>query len=390
MAEYSFGIEEEYFLADAATRGTRRRLSKRFFAACRKAFPDEVQQEMLQSQIEVASTPFNDFTAARARLAQMRCGLADIARAHGMLLLAASTHPMAVWAEQSITDAPRYEKLLDDLRMIGSRNIVCGMHVHVEVEAGRRVDIMNRMIPFLPLLLALSTSSPFWQAHPTGLLGYRLAAYREMPRTGLPELFAGEAEYRRYVDTLTSAGAIENASFVWWALRPSLKHPTLELRVADVCTTLDDAIAVAALYRALVRHLDRNPALNASMSGVSRGIAAENIWRAQRYGVHSSFVDEPTRQAKSVAGALEAVIATVAGDARALGCETEIASARTIAERGTSADRQMALYRAARERGLDRKSALTAVVDWIAAETVRLEATVAGKGALQRTREPPI
>ena len=236
----------------------------------------------------------------------------------------------------------------------------------------------------LPRLRAGRTTSP------TGLLGYRLAAYREMPRTGLPEIFAGEAEYQRYVDTLTSAGAIDNASFVWWALRPSLKHPTLELRVADMCTTLDDAIAVAALYRALVRHLDRHPALNASMSGVSRGIAAENIWRAQRYGVHSSFVDEPTRRAKSVADALEGVIAMVGSDARALGCEAQVASARAIAERGTSADRQMALYRAARERGLDRKSALTAVVDWIAAETLNFVVSSPGKGALQAAQEPPI
>ncbi len=370
MADYSFGIEEEYFLADAATRGTRRRLSKRFLAACRKAFPDEVQQEMLQSQIEVASAPFADFAAARARLAEMRVELARIARAHGLLLLAASTHPIAAWAEQTITDAPRYEKLLDDLRMLGSRNIVCGMHVHVEVALEKRVDIMNRMIPFLPLILALSTSSPFWQAHPTGLLGYRLAAYREMPRTGLPELFADAAEYERYVDTLTGAGAIENASFVWWALRPSLKHPTLELRIADMCTSLDDAIAVTALFRALVRHLDRNPDLHASIGGVSRAIAGENVWRAQRYGVHSFFVDEPTRQAKSVADALDAVIAALADDTRALGCEAEVASARAIVARGTSADRQMALYRAARGRGLDRKSALVEVVDWIAEETV--------------------
>jgi carboxylate-amine ligase len=390
MADYSFGIEEEYFLADAATRGTRRRLPKRFLTACRKAFPNEVKQEMLQSQIEVASAPFDDFPAARARLAEMRHGLADIARAHGMLLLAASTHPMAVWAEQSITDAPRYEKLLNDLRMIGSRNIVCGMHVHVAVAAERRVDIMNRMIPFLPLLLALSTSSPFWQAHPTGLLGYRLAAYREMPRTGLPELFAGEAEYRRYVDTLTSAGAIENASFVWWALRPSLKHPTLELRIADMCTSLDDAIAVAALYRALVRHLDRNPTLNASMSGVSRGIAAENIWRAQRYGVRSSFVDEKTRQAKAIADVLEEAITIVAADARALGCEAQVAWARSIVSRGTSADRQLTLYRAGRDRGLDRKSALIEVVDWIARETLNFVVPGTGKGALQAAQEPPI
>ncbi|MDJ1160228.1 carboxylate-amine ligase [Chelatococcus sp. SYSU_G07232] len=368
---YRFGIEEEYFISDAITRGTRRKIKRCFFESCKNRFPDEVQLEMLQSQIEVATPPCEDMADARQRLAELRAGLGAIARDHGLVLIAAGTHPTAMWAHQRATEAARYDKLMRDLQMLGSRNIVCGLHVHVEVpDPSRRVDLMTRCLPYMPLLLALSTSSPFWQAQRTGLLGYRLAAYRELPRTWLPDLFAGQEDYDRYVETLVSAGAIDNASFVWWVVRPSLQHPTLELRVADSCTHLDDAIAIAALYRALVRHLDRNPSVNAGMTGASRAIIAENCWRAQRYGVHGSFVDERTRSARSVGETLDAVIAMLADDARALGCLREVQCARTIVARGTSADRQLALYMEARGRGLDRHAALLGVVDWLALETV--------------------
>lgn len=368
---YRFGIEEEYFLADAMTRGTRRKIAKGFIEACKRAFPEEVQPEMLQSQIEVATPPCEDMAEARRLLAQLRGGLGDVARDHGLMLVAAGTHPTAMWAHQRATDAERYGKLMHDLQMLGSRNIVCGLHVHVEVpDPERRVDLMARIMPYMPLLLALSTSSPFWQARRTGLLGYRLAAYRELPRTWLPEIFDGEADYRRYIDTLVAAGAIENESFVWWVVRPSRQYPTLELRVADSCTRLDDAIAIAALYRALVRHLDRHPTVNAGLSGASRAIIGENCWRAQRYGVHGSFVDEHARCARSVGETLEAVIAMVERDAAALGCLNEVRSARAIITRGTSADRQLALYMEARGRGLDRHTALVGVIDWLARETV--------------------
>src|SRR5262249_5854237 len=156
---------------------------------------------------------------------------------------------------------------------LAMRNMVCGLHVHVEVpEPEARVGIMYRLIPFLPPLLALSTSSPFWQGHRTGLLGYRLTAYDELPRTGLPELFRTEQEYRRYVETLTAAGVIKDASFIWWAMRPSLAHPTLELRVADCCTHLEDALCIAALYRGLMRHLIEHPELNAGFDIVGRAL----------------------------------------------------------------------------------------------------------------------
>jgi carboxylate-amine ligase len=260
---------------------------------------------------------------------------------------------------------------MHDLQMIGSRTIVCGMHVHVEVpDLGQRIDIMNRIQPYLPLLLALSTSSPFWQAQRTGLLGYRLSAYRELPRTGLPDLFDGAADYQRYIDALVGARAIENSTYVWWVIRPSLKHPTLELRVADSCTRIDDTIAIAALYRCLVRRLSLDPTLHAGRTGASRAITDENCWRAQRYGIHGSFVDEATRSAKPVGEVLNETLDLIAEDARVLGCEHEVGHARCIIARGTSADRQLTLYTEGLGRGLSSRAALADVVDWLSAETV--------------------
>jgi carboxylate-amine ligase len=228
---------------------------------------------------------------------------------------------------------------------------------------------MVRMIPYLPLFLALSTSSPFWQARRTGLMGYRLAAYDELPRTGLPDLFEDAADYQSYIDTLIASRAIADSTHIWWAIRPSLKHPTLELRVADSCTRVEDVIGLAALYRALVRHLDRNPSLNAGMKASHRALALENKWRAQRYGIHGSFVDAERRALVSVPEALNEVLDMLDADLVALDCRREAHNLKEIFERGTSADGQIALFTDARGRGVSHGRALAEVVDWLATTT---------------------
>jgi carboxylate-amine ligase len=369
--DFKFGIEEEYFVNDAPRRDIARGRIKEFFAACRDNISGDIQPEMLEPQIEVASKPAVEFSEARAQLAELRSSVGAVARDFDLSIMASGTHPLAVWARVRPTAQPRYGKVMHDLQMLGSRNVLCGMHVHVEVpDLSMRVDIMNRIQPYLPLLLALSTSSPFWQAQRTGLLGYRLAAYRELPRTGLPDLFESAQDYQRYIDTLVAARAIENSSYVWWVIRPSLKHPTLELRVADSCTRLDDTIAIAALYRCLVRRLSLDTTLNAGQTGASRAINDENGWRAQRYGIHGSFVDEKTRTAKPVRELLDETLALVAEDAKALGCQRELDLARWIVARGTSADQQLTLYTEAVGRGLSSRDALAGVVDWLSAETM--------------------
>jgi carboxylate-amine ligase len=248
--------------------------------------------------------------------------------------------------------------------------VIGGLHVHVEVPRPEaRIDLMNRLLPFLPLLLALSASSPFWQCGPSGLAAYRLCVFGEMPRTGLPEIFQDAADYERLVQALTQSGAIPDASYLWWVVRPSLKYPTLELRVADSCTRLNDALAIAALWRCLVRLVDRRSDLNAAPTGTTRAITAENLWRAQRDGVHAEFVDEASAEHTPFAARLEAVLGLVAEDAEALGCATDLAAVRQILASGTSADGQVALFEAACARGLDEHEALAAVVDWLAATT---------------------
>ncbi len=385
--QYRFGIEEEYFLSDSATRAAVSNVSPAFIADARAAFPGEVQREMLQSQIEVATPPLADMAEARRTLRGLRAGLASIASEHGLLVTSSGTHPSATWLRQRVTAAARYDRIMRDLQMLGSRNQVCGMHVHVEIpDEDRRIAIMGRILPWLPLMLALSTSSPFWQGHRTGLMGYRLAAYRELPRTGLPEVFDNAAEYRRYVEVMMSARAIENSSFVWWAIRPSRQHPTLELRIADSCSRVEDAVGIAALYRCLVRRLDRDPNLNAAPDAVTRAVTAENIWRAQRYGIHAGLVHEASASMKPVGEALEEAIALVEQDAAALGCVAELHSLREIMTRGTSADAQLAVFEEARSRLRQTQAGLAAVVDWLAVETRggRAVEPMAGEGAAQR------
>jgi carboxylate-amine ligase len=246
---------------------------------------------MLQAQIEVATAPHTDMKAAREELRHLRRTLAEVGAEHGVAIIAAGTHPTAAWQDSRQTESERYDAVMEDLQMIGRRNMLCGMHVHVELpDPDARVGLMTRMLPFLPLFVALATSSPFWQSRPTGLMGYRLAAYDEEPRTGMPELFHDKKAFDTYVAALVKAGVMADSSFIWWAMRPSQNHPTLELRAPDSCTLVEDSIAIAALFRVLARRLYRDPALNADLDAVGRAIAVENKWRAQRYGIHGTFV----------------------------------------------------------------------------------------------------
>ena len=357
-------------------------VSPHLIAAVRVEYPVEVQREMLQCQLEVATRPCVEMGEARTALADLRQRVSAIASEHGMLWMASGTHASANWLHKRVTAAARHDRIMRDLQMVGSRNQVCGMHVHVEVpDEERRISIMGRILPCLPLLLALSTSSPFWQGHRTGLMDYRLAAYRELSRTGLPEIFECAADDKRYLDVMVKARAIKNAGLVWLAIRPSREHPTLELRVADSCARLEGTIGIAALYRCLVRHLDLDTGLNVDTSVSSRAITAENLWHAQRYGIHAGFVDEQSASMRSVANVLAEDITQVASDVRQLGCLPELYSLRDILLRGTSADGQLAVFEEARNRLRHNGEALGAVVDRLAAET-RMDQSI---GARQTT-----
>ena len=367
---YTFGMEEEYFLFDKATRHAVRRANRKFLSRAQKQLGDHVMTEMLQSQLEVATPPCNSMDEALEHLAHYRRTLGEAAAENKLGLAAMGTFPLAFWPEQTVTPKARYGAIMDDLQMIGYRNMLCGMHVHVAVpDVDTRINLLMRVTPYLPLLLALSTSSPFWQGHLTGLVGYRLAAYDELPRTGLPELFRTNDDYREYVAALTLAKIIPDASYIWWAIRPSLNNPTIELRIADSCTRLDDAIAIAALFRCLVRALDCDRALNAGFDRVGRAITQENKWHAQRYGIGATFVEPFSRSPLTLREWLDQVIDFIATDATALGCTQQIKHLNTIVAQGTSANRQIEIFGKAKRAGRRPLTALKEVIDWAAAET---------------------
>ncbi|MEA2975817.1 MAG: glutamate---cysteine ligase / carboxylate-amine ligase [Alphaproteobacteria bacterium] len=365
MHKYRFGMEEEYFVVNRRTAAVRE-LPAAFMKAASKKIGEQLMPELLQSQIEVATVPMQTPDDAREELQRFRAMLADTGREFGVGIIAAGTHPLALPHKQRITRKRRYSKVVSDLGMLGTGNALCGLHVHVEVpDPDLRVGIMHRIVPFLPLLLALSTSSPFWAGCETGLLGYRNAVNDALPRTGFPEMFQSLEEYEAYVQALVDAKIIADSTYVWWALRPSLRHPTLELRLTDCCTAIDDAVAIASLYRALVRRVARDREINAEFSAVARALAEENRWRAQRYGTDGTYVDLDTREAKPFKQLLEDTIALVSDDIAELGLEAEVEHLRHIAKRGTSAHRQLDLYHALRKAGRTPTQAMREVSKWL-------------------------
>lgn len=369
-ADYTIGIEEEFFLAETDSKNAVARMPRALIRRARGLLGDRVTPELLQTQIEIATPVCQSMAEARAALRHYRQTLAETTREFGLEIFAAGTHPMAEWSEQTATDKARYRKLAEELKFLARRNMMCGMHVHVEIaDPHLRIDAMNRVMPFLPVLLALSTSSPFWRKRPTGLMGYRLAAYDELPRTGLPDFFVNLADYNGFINTLVEAGVIEDASHVWWAIRPSVRYPTLELRIADSCTHVEDSLCIAALYRCLIRAVRRLPELNGSWRAHTRLLIEENRWRAQRYGTEAGLISAHGRHIEPFADVVEGMLTLVAEDADALDCAAEVQHARTILQRGTSAAQQMALYRAQRDGGSTRLEALRAVVGWLAQTT---------------------
>ena len=370
--EFTIGIEEEYFLVDRATRDVVSDPPPEMLAECEALLAGQVSPEFLRSQIEVGTRVCATLGEARADLRRLRTTVAGAADRYGLAPIAAATHPFARWGEQKTTERSRYASLRDDLQGVGQRLAICGLHVHVGIpEDELRIDLLNQASYFLPHLLALSTSSPFWQGDNTGLKSYRLAVFDELPRTGTPERFASWGEYRRHVDILVGAGLIEDATKLWWDLRPSDRFPTLEMRITDSCTTLEDSLSIAALFRCLLRMLWRLKRENQRWRIYARMLIDENRWRAQRYGTDQGLVDFGRGAIFPYAELLEEILVLIDQDARHFGCLDEVLDARDILARGTSAHRQLSVYQRALSDGATRSEALAVVVDWLIAETVR-------------------
>ena len=255
---FTIGIEEEYLLVDKQTRALVADPPDSLMAECEERCGAQVTPEFLRSQIEIGTKVCNNIKEAEVELRRLRRIVIDVAANHGMAPIAASTHPFSRWSEQKQTEKDRYRALTVEMQAAARRLLICGMHVHVGInEDELRIDLMNQMSYFLPHLLALSCSSPFWEGRNTGLKSYRLTVFDSLPRTGLPERFSSYAEYERHINILMNAGLIEDATRIWWDLRPSARYPTLETRVMDVCTRLDDTISLAALLVCILRMLYR-------------------------------------------------------------------------------------------------------------------------------------
>jgi carboxylate-amine ligase len=367
---FTVGLEEEYLLVDRATRDLVRDPPPALLAECERRMAGQVSPEFLRAQIEVQTRVHKTVADARADLARLRRTVIEVAAEHGMAPIAAATHPFAEWFDQKPTARDRYTALERDLRGVGRRLVICGLHVHVGIDDDElRVDLMNQASYFLPHLLALSTSSPFWRGEDTGLKSYRVAVFNGLPRTGLPDYFESYGEYRRQLGRMVAAGLIDDASKLWWDIRLSARFPTLEMRITDVPTRVDDSATIAALFQSLLGMLWRLRRANQRWRMYPHMLINENRWRAQRYGTDQGLVDFGKNAVVPYGVLLDELIELVAPDAARFDCTAECAAAREILARGTSSHRQVAVWRDALERGAEPKEALRAVVDWLVEET---------------------
>lgn len=369
---FTIGIEEEYLLVDLRTRDLDDDPPAELLRECTARGGGQIMPEFLRSQIEVGTRVCRTIGEARADLARLRGIVVEVARGHGLAPIAASTHPFARVVKQKPTDKERYFALAREMQAAARRMVICGMHVHVGIDDDDlRIDLMNQMAYFLPHLLALSCSSPFWEGEHTGLRSFRLTVFNSLPRTGLPERFASYGEFRRHLDTLIRNGLIEDTTKIWWDIRPSSRYPTLETRIMDCCTSIDDATCLAGLTVCLLRMLFRMRRSNLQWRYYPHTLVAENRWRAMRYSFDEQLLDLARGELVPFSELLEELITLLREDAEALGCVREIEHAREIVARGTSAHRQTGIYEDARRHGASEREALEAVVDWLVRETAR-------------------
>ncbi|MBY6119303.1 carboxylate-amine ligase [Mameliella alba] len=359
---FSIGIEEEYLLVDRETCALVE-APDGLMEACAAELEGQVSPEFLQCQIEIGTRPCAGVAEAREELRRLREAVSRHAASYGLSPIAASCHPLADWKKQHHTDKERYNDLDRALGSVVRRMLICGMHVHVGLEDDPlRADLLAQTSYFLPHLLALSASSPFWQGEDTKLASYRISVFDNLPRTGLPPQFDSWQDYHRSTEVLIETGVIEDRSRIWWDLRPSSSFPTLEARIMDVQPRMEHALTLAALVQCLMRMLWRLRVRNQRWRLYDRFLIGENRWRAQRYGVSEGLIDFGAAQVVPFPQLVEELMELLQEDAAELKCLTELARAREIAAEGTSADRQRAALAAARDAGADHEGQMRAVV----------------------------
>ena len=384
----TFGVEEEFFLVDPESRTLLADPDPGIFETCdRTCGPHRIVRELLRTQIETNTRICASLADVRTAMRETRRVVVDAAQEYGAAVMAASTHPFAEWRAQITTPKERYERFALTFQESVRRFLVGGMHIHAGFgDPDSRIRVMTALRRYLPVLHALSTSSPFNGGHDTGFKSYRLSVIGGLPRTSLPAPLWSRAAYDRLLTDYQRMEFVNDGSELWWDIRPSHAYPTIEMRICDVCTRIEDALTIAALYGSLIRWLARQDRDGALPPEPPTEIIAENRWLAQRYGtlaffgntVGSGQADTEDFCFGNTAGGggrvdiedfTSALVEELAGDARALGCETELRRALAIIREGASADRQLDLYRLRRLEGDTEEEALYQVVDHVLAET---------------------
>ena len=341
----TLGIEEEYQIVDPETRELKSYITQ-ILDSDGQITVEGVKPELHQSVVEVGSSVCATPSEIREEVVRLRRAVIDLAAEDGLKILAAGTHPFSSWMDQEITPFERYQGVEQDLQDLARKNLIFGMHVHVGIEDKEfLIDAMRVSRYFLPHILALSTSSPFWIGRTTGLKSYRSVQWRNFPRTGIPPTFHTHAEYEHILRSLVSANAIEDASKIWWDSRPHHLYPTLEFRLCDICTRVDEAVCIAAIIQAIIAKLWKLRRDNMTFRVYPLSLIEENKWRAVRYGVSGNLLDLGKERETSAKLLIEELIGWFLDDVLDdLGSRKEVEYAFTILERGTSADRQLARF----------------------------------------------
>jgi len=342
--QFTLGIEEEFQIVDPKTRELRSHVSE-FLEEGKMILGEQIKPEMIQSMIEVGTGICKNIQEARVDITRLRSIISGLAGKTGLAIVAVYTHPFSHWEDQKIYDDERYSLLVQELQNVARSLLIFGLHVHVGVaDLDRRIHIMNAARYFLPHVLALTTSSPFWMGHNTGLKSYRSEVFKQFPRTDIPDHFDSYSSFQRYVDLLVRTGCINDGKKIWWDLRPHPVFPTLEFRICDIPTRVDDTVAIAALFQAIVAKLTKLIEKNLGFRLYRRMLIQENKWRAVRWGIDGKMIDFGKQKEVPTRDLILELLEFIDDVVDELGSRKEIEHIHTILARRTSAEEQLRVF----------------------------------------------
>lgn len=375
-ADFSVGLEEELFLVNKHSSILCEQWPEALWQQCHKTYTNQIIREFLSGQVELVSKPAHSISQLNHEMYQLRRFFIDKANQFNLAPMASSTHPTAKWRTQSPTPSKRYQRLSDELKISADRMLVCGTHIHIGIsDLKQRLRLYNELAYFLPLILSLTSSSPFWAGLDSGMQSYRATILNGLPRAGLPPVFSSVDDYQRYLSHMINAGAITSAKELWWDLRLSAHFPTVELRIGDTCTDLDDLLAVAAFVQTLSHYLLSRTALNKSMLDIRHLCAKENRWRAQRYSQEKNlFLVTGSKSLQPARAVIYSLIERLKPHAKELGCESYLEHCEYIYQRGTSADLQRKVFEKAIQNGASIDDAMHQVSSYLIQKTALIKA----------------